>query len=95
MTIHFEWDPDKADANLAKHGVDFVDATQVFFGTYMEYELTKEGYGERRFKAVGEVQGRLVAVVYTMRGKGFRLISARGANRHERKAHCQFQSGDG
>jgi uncharacterized DUF497 family protein len=41
--MHFEWDPDKADANLGKHGVDFVDATQLFFGTYYAIRSHERG----------------------------------------------------
>ena len=91
--MRFVWDSAKADSNLEKHGVDFVDATQVFAGTHVDYEVTKEEHGEKRFKAVGEVQGRLVAVVYTVRDEGvIRLISARGANRNERQKYRQIRS---
>lgn len=32
MPLSFEWDNDKAEANLLKHGVDFIDAAQIFAG---------------------------------------------------------------
>jgi len=35
--LYFEWDPLKADANLDKHGVDFLDAIGIFEGSHFTY----------------------------------------------------------
>ncbi|MFC5314043.1 BrnT family toxin [Azospirillum rugosum] len=50
-------------------------------------------YGETRYIAFGEVDGRVLAVVYTWRGDCRRLISARMANRHERTSYRQAITG--
>jgi uncharacterized protein len=86
--MEFEWDPAKATSNLAKHGVDFDDATAVFDDPSMLSVVDPRGYGERRHRAVGTVEGRVLLVVYTMRGSQIcRIISARRASRRERTAY--------
>lgn len=86
--MEFEWDPDKADANLRKHRVSFEDATLVFLDPLrIETFDDRENYGEDRWKTVGLVAPALLAVVYTVRGedgKIIRLISARKADAYER-----------
>jgi len=83
----FEWDEDKAASNLEKHGVDFRDAARIFEGTVLASDSGREG--ERRWKAVGVLRGRPIAVIYTMRGKRCRIISARKARRDEEEAYHQ------
>ncbi len=86
--MDYQWDPEKAVSNLAKHGVDFADAVGVFED---EWALTiKEEHveGEQRFATLGtDFLERVLVVVYTYRGGKIRLISARGATRNERRAY--------
>ena len=82
-----EWDPDKASANLEKHGVDFADAETVLTD---ETALTMrdQDSDEDRFVTLGmDALGRLLVVVYTWRGEEIRMISARKANRAERRQY--------
>lgn len=75
------WDEPKRLTNLAKHGLDFADLSLDFFqGAYVE---PAQG---GRFKAVGEIDGRLVvAVVFKLLGsEALSVISLRRANRKER-----------
>lgn len=81
----FEWDFDKAETNLKRHGIDFVDAVKVFQGHV--YEVPSIRYGELRYVAIGVVQGLEIAVVYTERGRNYRIISARRAKDRERQAY--------
>ena len=86
--MEFEWDPDKADSNFTKHGVDFADAVAVFDDPRVLSVVDPRSSGERRCQAVGTVEGRALFVVYTMRGTGVcRIISARRASRRERTAY--------
>lgn len=86
--MDFEWDPDKAVSNLAKHGVDFADAIDIFDDPSLLLLVDPRRYGERRYKAIGAVRGRVLFVVYTMRGDDLcRIISARRASRRERTAY--------
>ena len=85
--MNFEWDGDKNAANIDKHGIDFTDAKRIFEGPTLERIDDRKAYGETRVAAVGVVENRELFVVYTTRGRTRRIISARKANRHERKAY--------
>jgi uncharacterized DUF497 family protein len=85
----FEWDIAKARSNIRKHGVRFDEAQTVFTD---DFSITipdpDHSAVEERFVVVGQShKNRLVVVVYTERGKGIRLISARQATRAERKIY--------
>lgn len=75
----FEWDEEKRQANLVKHGLDFADALEV-------YRQPRQ-YREERRQIIGRVGEHVVFVVYTVRGEGRRVISARRANKDERRAY--------
>jgi uncharacterized DUF497 family protein len=82
----FEWDEAKARRNLAKHGVPFDRATAVFLDeNRTDVEDIRRAYGEERRVVTASVQGLVHVVVYTMRGNVCRIISARLANRKERR----------
>ncbi|MFQ6017202.1 MAG: BrnT family toxin [Kiloniellaceae bacterium] len=89
----FEWDDAKAKSNLVKHGVSFVAAMRVF-GDPLRIERvdTRRGYGEERIQVIGQVGGEVLFVVYTERGTGYRMISARKATRNEREEYQARQS---
>lgn len=86
--LEFEWDEEKAAANLGKHGVSFLRAAEVFANEMIEKVDDREDYGELRFIALGRVEAEVYRVVYTWRGEGVvRLISAQKANKHEREIY--------
>lgn len=87
--MKFEWDVDKAEANLAHHKVSFDDAKTVFDDPlYVDFHDPDHSYDEHRFLVVGESQqGRLLIVSYTERGDVTRLISARDVTPSERDAY--------
>ncbi len=90
--MQFEWDDGKAASNLGKHGVDFEDALRVFLDPRrLVAEDERSDYGERRFRVLGVVGGRVLFVVCTWRGGVCRLISARKANARERR---RYDAGD-
>ncbi len=84
----FEWDEAKAASNLAKHGISFGTAVQLFAdeGAAIIPSI-RERDGEDRFKAIGRVEDRLYTVVYTERSGAKRVISARRANSSEVKQY--------
>lgn len=86
----FEWDDDKARINLEKHKIDFEDAKLTFDdpGLLDEPDETMD-YGEDRYRAVGLVNGHLIAVFYALREQRIRLISARKATRRERQDYAR------
>jgi uncharacterized DUF497 family protein len=84
--MQYEWDPAKAEANLAAHGVSFAEAVTVLED---DFALTREDpdrAGEQRFVTLGMSSfGHLRVVVYTYREPDvIRIISAWRANRRQR-----------
>ncbi|HQU17600.1 MAG TPA: BrnT family toxin [Fimbriimonadaceae bacterium] len=82
----FEWDDDKARANIEKHGVSFDEAATVFRDPlYLIFADPDHSVEEARFIILGESsERRLLIVSYTQREYAMRLISAREATRKER-----------
>ncbi|HEV2619396.1 MAG TPA: BrnT family toxin [Acidobacteriaceae bacterium] len=86
-SMAFEWDEVKAASNLEKHGIDFPLARRVFLDTdRLEFESHGE-YDERRWTVTGLIDNRLLVLIYTIRGERYRLISARRADRNERRRY--------
>ena len=85
--MEYEWDPAKAVANFAKHGVPF-EAIELFdWANAVIYEDVRLAYGERRFNAFAAIDGRMHALVFTMRGNAIRIIGLRKANEREVRRH--------
>ena len=85
--MEFEWDERKARTNLRRHRVDFADAATVFEDD-RAVTVTDEEPDEERFSTLGlDALGRELVVIYTMRGKRIRIISARRATRREREEY--------
>lgn len=78
----FEWDEAKRQATLAKHGIDFVRAVEVFHAFHVEAPARSET--EERRMAVGVSDGLVIAVIFTRRGETVRIITARRARENER-----------
>jgi uncharacterized DUF497 family protein len=85
--VDFEWNPAKATSNLAKHGVGFEDAIEVFDDPDRLERVDPGFRGELRFQAIGTSSGRILFVSYTLRGAVCRIISVRRASRREREAY--------
>ncbi len=79
----FEWDENKRQATIEKHGIDFAAAIRIFRDRYLELP-GRSGTEERRI-AIGSVDGKVIAVVFTRRGEAIRIVTARVARRHERE----------
>ena len=85
--MEFEWDEQKRLTNIEKHGIDFVDAKDIWGGEVLEIPSPRSDHRERRFIACGLMEGTVIAVVYTWRGGNRRLISARRARRYEQATY--------
>ena len=85
--IIVEWDDNKNQINIQKHGISFNTAALVFADEErVEYYDKLHSQDEDRYVVLGCVQG-ILYVVYTMRGEATRLISARMATPTERKIY--------
>jgi uncharacterized protein len=79
----FEWNPKKREGNLLDHKIDFEDVKGIFDG--YTFVRRSDRYGEIRYEVFGYVDGREVAVAFTIRGEVCWIISARRASRKERR----------
>ena len=93
----FEWEDAKAESNLAKHGVDFMDAMSVLLDSLAMTRFDDEhSDDEERWVSVGRAgNDQLLLMVHTFSATGpntalVRLISARPATRRERE---QYEAG--
>ena len=89
MDIRFEWDEAKAMSNIRKHGVSFEEATTIFGdpNTITIFD-TEHSDVEKRFIDIGiSMNGRVLVLVYTERGRRIRIISCRKATLAERRQY--------
>lgn len=87
--MRYEWDPAKAEANAAKHGVRFADAVTVFSDD-QALTIDDPHPEEERFVTIGmDALARLLIVIYTWRGETIRLISARKVTGSERTHYAR------
>jgi uncharacterized protein len=87
--VNFEWDEEKTQGNLEKHGVAFQEAQTVFNDPlYVDFYDPDHSFDEHRYIIIGvSQQGRLLIVSYAERGDAIRLISAREVTPAERKTY--------
>lgn len=96
--MRFDWDEAKRQGNIEKHGIDFLRAAIVAAAPMFTRQSDRRG--EQRWVCVGELEGRVVAVVYTDRTvvteSGTvtvrRIISARRATKWERNAYDEARA---
>jgi uncharacterized protein len=82
--MDFEYDPEKNASNLERHGIDFVEAQDLWDVAHVVIPAG-ERIREQRHALVGKLEGRLYLVIFTMRGARIRLISChRAAGRWEK-----------
>lgn len=90
--MQFQWDDTKNHTNIQKHGIDFLQASTVFQDTSaIVMEDARHDYGEDRYQIIGAADPLgIVFVVFTERdGDIIRLISARKANKREKRLYEQ------
>ena len=87
--MEFEWDPSKAASNLRKHRVRFAEAVTIFEDEAM-LTMPDDNPEEERFVAIGVGSlGRILVVIYTVRGDQVRIISARKATLREQSQYAR------
>lgn len=89
--MDIEFDPEKAAANPLNHdGVTFEEANAVLFDPYALTHEDVAAEDEQRFVTLGMgAKGRILIVVWTLRGDRVRLISAWKANQPQRRRYEQ------
>lgn len=86
----FQWDDGNSDKNWVRHEVTQVEAEQVFLNRPLVLAQTsREGIKEVRYFALGKSDvGRHLTIVFTLRERLIRVISARPMSRPERSAYA-------
>ncbi len=93
MKLSFEWDEEKAKANLRKHGTSFEEAATVFTDPFsITIPDPDHSADEQRYVETGNsTEGHILVVVYTERGRNIRIISCRKATPSERRLYEEGQ----
>ncbi len=87
--MRFEWDENKRQSNISKHGFDFADLESLFAGVAVTLFDDRFGNEEERYITFGLLDGVVVAVAHTETDEVIRIISARKGTRNEEKAYFQ------
>ena len=93
--MRFEWDDQKNEINIRKHGIPFTTAVLIFEDPNCLTFPERIEAGEARWHAIGAVQGSLLflTVVHTYGEQGaeqiVRIISARRANNREKRRYAE------
>jgi hypothetical protein len=89
--MRFEWDEEKNATNIRKHNIDFVDVPTIFNGPMVVALDEREDYREDRWIGIGFLRNIVAVVVFVeLRQDTVRIISARKANKYERKRFEQI-----
>lgn len=93
VILSFEWDEQKNEANIRKHGISFELALHVFDDENRLEEFDREHSDEEdRYLSIG-MAGGILTVIHTDREDAIRIISARPADKKERRRYYgQFSS---
>ena len=92
----FQRDEGNSDKNWRRHRVSQLEAEQVFFNRPVVAPAAPRQGMEQRFFVLGQTDaGRGLAVVFTVRGKLVRVISARPMSRRERRVYAQAKPSPG
>ncbi|NES01547.1 MAG: BrnT family toxin [Okeania sp. SIO2F4] len=87
----FEWDENKNQQNLRKHGISFEEATEIFYGIVFTAIDERYDYGEIREISIGAIQGVVIITVVHTEGNGNTcIISARKATLKEQKIYYDY-----
>ena len=83
LEVQFTWHEPKRQTNLTTHGLDFVDAEEVFAGPTFTFEDDRFQYPEQRFVTLGLLRGVCVSLVHTETPERIHIISFRKATKNE------------
>ncbi len=88
----FQWDDGNSSKNWTSHGVSQTEAEQALVNRPVVVlgDVVHSTSREARYFAFGRTdRGRLLTVVFTLRGQLLRVISARPMSRRERRGYAQ------
>jgi uncharacterized DUF497 family protein len=80
--MQFEFDISKSESNRLKHGIDFQAAQLIWLDQYL-IEIPAKSFDEKRRLAIGKIDSKIWAAIFTYRGDSIRIISVRRARKKE------------
>ena len=80
--MKYEWDEQKNQANILKHGIDFETATRLWDDTN-RIEIQTSISEENRIILIGKIDKKIWAAIFTLREAAYRIISVRRARKKE------------
>jgi uncharacterized DUF497 family protein len=86
--MEFEFDPRKNESNVLRHGIDFVEAQELWKSTHVIIPVC-EVSGERRYAILGMLEGELHLAIFTWRRHRARLITCHRADQRWEKIYAQ------
>ena len=84
--FNFEFDEKKSLKNKVKHGIDFVEAQELWCDE-AGVVIDARSDDERRYALISKLEGKAWVTIFTMRGEAVRLISVRRARKEEVKLY--------
>ena len=87
--MQFSWDETKRKTNIAKHGLDFADASRVFDSPIVLFEDDRQAYGEQRMIGIGLLESLVILIVHVESETHIRIISMRKADSNETDLYYQ------
>jgi uncharacterized protein len=88
--VNFEWDEQKNEENIRKHGIDFTDVQEMFSAPMLIDLDDRVEYDEERWIGIGLLRNIVAVIVFTERiNDTIRIISARKATKYERQRYEQ------
>ena len=88
--MNFEFDMVKSRANLEKHGIDFVEAQQLWEDKD-RLEVGARTEDEPRYVLIAALGQKLWSAFFTYRKGRIRLISVRRARKEERELYYESE----
>jgi uncharacterized DUF497 family protein len=88
--MDFEFDDEKSKINKEKHGIDFIEAQQIWIDP-VRIEIPARTEDEPRHLVIGKIGEKCWSAVVTFRGKNIRMISVR----RSRKEEIEIYEGEG
>lgn len=86
--LQFEFDENKSKSNKKKHGIDFVEAQDLWddeFGVILDARSDDE----KRYALVSKLDNKIWVMIFTLRGETVRIISVRRARKEEVRLYGQ------
>ncbi len=88
--MKFEYDENKSDINKEKHGIDFVEAQNLWQDEKALVVPANIVGDEVRYALISVFKNKCYVAIYTMRGDVYRIISVRRFRKNEEKSYENY-----